>query len=178
MKEITFDIDLAESTSGTYCVTRKIYPWGVFDGQEEPAEITGEIISHTDCKSFSSEMQISKDISSNESCAEYTYDPETGIMSMKHINATFNCCPEGIHCTISTSGDTIIIREAEDNGLCDCLCLFDADIQIDGLQPKIYFIKFKEPYLNKDAKLEFTIDLQNALSGDYCVTREEYPWGM
>jgi hypothetical protein len=178
MEQLVFEIDLTENTTGSYCVTRKIYPWGIFYGQEEPAEILGELVNHTDCKGYSSAVQTSMDISSGESCVEYNFDSETGNLSMKHINATFNCCPENIDCTISTESDTIYIRETEIDGLCDCLCLFDLDIQLEGLLPTRYYVIFQEQYLDKDEKLEFVIDLQYHPIGSYCVSREEYPWGI
>jgi hypothetical protein len=178
MEQLVFEIDLSAKNAGSYCVTRKTYPWGIFDGQPVPAEISGELVSHTDCKGFASAKQTSMKISSGESCVEYTFDSETGKLSIKHINAAFNCCPEDISCTISTVNDTIFIRETEVDGLCNCLCLFDLDIELEGLLPTSYYAKFEEPYLDKDEKLEFEINLQDKPSGSYCTTREEYPWGL
>ncbi len=178
MEKLEFKIDLATAIIGSMCVTRKLYPWGISDIHEEPPDISGELLNHSDCKTYETALQTSMDISSGNSCVEYSYNSSTGSLTMRHINAAYNCCPEEISCTISNVGDTIYIQEVETAGLCDCLCLFDLDIQLEAILPTSYFVKFIEPYLNRDEKMEFEINLQDKPSGSYCVTREEYPWGL
>jgi hypothetical protein len=41
-----------------------------------------------------------------------------------------------------------------------------------------YTIKFIEPYASEQLPLLFGIDLKENSSGEYCVVREGYPWGM
>jgi hypothetical protein len=178
MDKLEFEINLTTDVSGLHCVTRKKYPWGIHHNMVESSEITGKILNYSDCKDLSISVAMAKDAATGESCLEYSFSPETGTLLLKHINAGFNCCPEGIDCLITSSNDTIYIEETEAGGLCACLCLYDLDIELEGLESKGYFIKLKEPYLDQDEKLELWLDLQNNPSGNYCVTRNDYPWGL
>jgi hypothetical protein len=100
------------------------------------------------------------------------------ILIFKHINAGFNCCPEGFYCNVSLKNDTIVIEEFENSSLCDCNCLFDLDIEVKGVETKTYQIKFIEPYCGDQAKLEFPVNLAVLKDGIFCVTRTRYPWGI
>jgi hypothetical protein len=110
---------------------------------------------------------------------EYTYDGESTLL-LKHINAGFNCCPDEIIANITIEGNLITIEEDEslESGGCDCICLFDLDLEITNLQPGEYTIKVIELYVFPDDEpLEFTVDLSSSPSGIYCVERTIYPWG-
>jgi hypothetical protein len=52
------------------------------------------------------------------------------------------------------------------------------DIEITGIKAGEYFVKFIEPYCGDQKKLEFLIDLHQNSSGEYCVERDQYPWGI
>lgn len=77
----------------------------------------------------------------------------------------------------TVKGDTIIIEEYEKNGICDCNCLFDLDIELQGVIAGKYQIKFIEPYAIGQQEILFEVDLTTNESGGYCVTRKKYPWG-
>jgi hypothetical protein len=138
--------------------------------------ITGKLIKNTDCKTFKS-ASIDSDFSDTLSCIIYSFDISTNKLIMKHINAGFNCCSEELYCTISVNKDTIIIQEHEKKALCDCNCLYDLDIELDGVESKNYYIKIMEPYAMDQEKLNFELDLEHSIEGSYCVTRKHYPWG-
>jgi len=113
----------------------------------------------------------------NTTCVSYQYDGQ-GTLKMKHVNAGFNCCPGALSATIDFNGNTITITEAEQDAACHCLCLFDLDFEIVNLKAGTYTIKFVEPYWTNSAEsLEFTINLNGAKSGEYCMERNDYPWG-
>jgi len=116
--------------------------------------------------------------SSNTSCIHFTYDETTRQLSLGHINAAFNCCPDSIYCQVSEDNDTITIEEFEGMGLCDCICLYDLDIRIEGMLPKMYYIKVVERSIDDDERLYFNVDLGLTPTGDYCVPRNSYPWGL
>ncbi|NOY96565.1 MAG: hypothetical protein GXO81_09345 [Chlorobi bacterium] len=140
-------------------------------------EITGVLIGYTGCKqnkSALSEANYNKSVS----CVTYSYDSESKILALKHINAGFNCCPDSLYCSIVTSGDTIIISEFEKAALCRCNCLFDLDIELDSVASENYIIKINEPYCAKQEELIFEIDLNSNQNGEYCVDRDIYPWGI
>lgn len=150
---------------------------GLPDCLEPPSEPTGYLISNTGCKSFEGD---SPDQHGNtQSCIQYDYDG-TGTLSLTHVNAAFNCCPDYLTAVFSFVGNTITITEGENlnSGGCDCICLFDLQFQIDNLPPGEYHIIFEELYVQgEDLPLDFVVDLSQAVSDEYCVDRTHYPWG-
>ena len=73
-------------------------------------------ISHSDCKSFLKSNNGQVDVPSDQSCVYFEY--ENKKLYIKHVNAAFNCCPEGINITINKIGNVIEITEtvAQDTG--------------------------------------------------------------
>lgn len=134
----------------------------------------GEIVNYSDCKNLKS----TDTISSNQSCIEYQYYDSSRLLHLKHINAGFNCCPTSLTCTVDVSGNTIRIEEIEKSSDCDCNCLYDLDIEIKDIDKTNYTLEFVEPYCGNQEQLIFTINLTDSLEGLYCVTRENYPWGV
>jgi hypothetical protein len=140
--------------------------------------LKGQLISKSSCKSnLKSTIRITETPDSL-SCIDYSFDNSINKLTIKHINAGFNCCPDSVYCNVSLNSDTIIINEIEQDGLCSCDCIYDLGIEINGINPKAYQIKLIEPYANDQAKLLFRIDLSKEMTGSFCVTRKEYPWGM
>jgi hypothetical protein len=136
--------------------------------------ISGQLIKHTSCKdNFKSASEITPD---SLSCIDYYFDQNK--LSLKHINAGFNCCPERLWCNISLKNDTIIVQEFEKSALCDCNCLYDLDMEVTGVTAKKYILKFVDPYCGEQEKLIFEIDLIKETEGLFCVTRKQYPWGI
>ncbi len=133
----------------------------------------GKLVTHTLCKD---EKSILYD--TGESCVEYSYDAESKILSLKHINTTFNCCPDRLYCDISLNNDTVIIEEYERKQDCNCICLYDIESEVYNIEPQTYILKFIEPYLGNQEELVFEIDLSFNISGTYCVERTNYPWGI
>jgi hypothetical protein len=137
-------------------------------------EVTGTLVDLYGCKG--AELEAADETPLDQDCIEYTYC-EDGILLIKHINSGFNCCPL-IRIKVKFEDDVITIVEKEIEGLCDCLCLFDLDLEIKYLSPRAYKISVIEPYVRGDEeKLEFTVDLASSPSGKYCVKRKNYPWG-
>ncbi|MDY0101891.1 MAG: hypothetical protein RBS07_03075 [Lentimicrobium sp.] len=143
--------------------------------KEKPGFISGRITDHTGCKVLKSDESIN--LMDSYSCAEYSFNGITKKLSIKHINAGFNCCPGTLSANITLTNDTIIIQEFESEQSCNCNCLFDLDIEIDGIEPKPYQIIFIEPYCANQHPLIFKVDFANQAEGECCVTRNNYPWG-
>jgi len=135
--------------------------------------VAGKIVSHSDCKNGKSFDQ-----GRNGSCIQYTYSEEEKKLTLSHINAGFNCCPDSLFCKVDLAGDTLVISEFEKDALCNCDCLFDLKIEVTGIEKNGYYVKVIEPYCGDQEKLIFKIDLTNNISGAYCVERKLYPWGM
>ncbi|HUV30679.1 MAG TPA: hypothetical protein VMY05_06305 [Acidobacteriota bacterium] len=164
--ELDVVIDLRNPTSGTHCVYRSEYPWGDW--------FTG-VTAHSTCKSQMLARPVS-DPPSDQDCIDFSYS-ENYTLTIKHINAGFNCCPV-IAAEIDVTDFTITINELDSLiNPCECLCLFDVDYQITGLPPGEYRLIVIEPYKpSGDEELDLVIDLSAPTSGTHCVFRSQYPW--
>ena len=133
----------------------------------------GELITHTLCKN---EKNLAFD--TNESCVEYSYDAESKTLSVKHINTAFNCCPDALYAEVTIEGNTITIEEIERKQECNCMCLYDIEVEVYNIEIQPYTLKFKEPYIGEQYELSFGINLNEETSGTYCVERTNYPWDV
>jgi hypothetical protein len=145
--------------------------------KKEAVNVNGKVTGHSDCKSFKS-ANNGDEIPDTLSCVDYSFIASENKLILKHINAAFNCCPGELSCKVSFTKDTIVIQEFEEMHACDCDCLFDVDIEVNGVNAKKYYLKFIEPYCGEQEKLFFEIDLQNQQEGTHCAFRNQYPWGM
>ena len=148
------------------------------DDYDKQLIISGQLISNTTCKNdLKSRSQI-VETPDSLSCVNYSFDKENNKLTIRHINAGFNCCPDSLYCKIELKGDTILIQEFEKVADCRCNCLYDLDFEISGVDLKKYQLKFIEPYVAEQDKLVFEIDLNSDQNGTYCVIRKLYPWGI
>lgn len=135
------------------------------------------LINHSECKDFNSSRNTFS-LDSSIDCIQFDYNG-SGVLTLTHINAGFNCCPGQITANINIEDNIIIIEEAEEIAGCHCNCLYDIDYQITNLTPGVYTIKVIEPYVGGDEEqLEFTISLTGSLQDSYCLERDTYPWGI
>jgi hypothetical protein len=136
---------------------------------------TALVISYGSCKTFTKSVV---DIPADQSCIEYEYD-SVSILTIQHLNAGFNCCPDSFSAYYQGASGFLFVREDEWlSNPCYCLCLFDFSYQITGLAPGTYRIVLDEPYVDAGMeRLEFTVHLETAPSGTVCVHRDQYPWG-
>lgn len=154
----------------------------VFTGcEEEPVKtvepVLGELTAYSDCLNTKS-ISNTYNAASNFSCVYYQL--ENGKLKINHLNAGFNCCTEGITADLTIDGDTIHISEAENNALCNCNCLYNLEIELHNIGFGIYRLVFHEPYAdpNQMAQLDFIINTSDSLTGEICVERNMYPWGL
>lgn len=113
---------------------------------------------------------------SDDDCIDYSWS--NNMLTIQHINAGFNCCPEKISITTEVHGDTLIIRESELlTNPCDCNCLYDLNYQLNNILPGKYIIKVEEPYIKQsDTLIIFAVDFSKQPAGKHCVKRSSYPW--
>ena len=156
-----------------------VFP-GCENNKEDPGKLTltGKLVSHTDCKNGKKSLIGIKEIPDTLSCINYSYDSLNHKLSIEHINAGFNCCPESIYCKIALKNDTITITEYEAKALCDCDCLYDLDIVVNGAVSGKFAIRFIEPYCGDQERIIFSVDLVKNKTGSFCVKRDQYPWGF
>jgi hypothetical protein len=138
--------------------------------------VSGTLTNHPECKSLRS-PDLFLDIPDTITCIDYTYDDSTHKVIMKHLNAGFNCCPGIISCSVTSSHDTIFIRESEQYQQCNCECLFDLDIVLAGVYKNKYKVVFIEPYTEGQKQIIFEMDLTHVIAGEECFIRKQYPWG-
>lgn len=136
-----------------------------------PGDMNARYLGRTDCKP----LTTIEEFDSGVECIEYSY--QNGHLSIKHVNAGLNCCPDPMNASITVDNGTIIIDESKAANGCKCNCLFDIDYKIDNLPAGTYKIVIK-PFLELGSHkpLEGTIDLKNSQSGYYCAERSGYPW--
>lgn len=154
-----------------------IFTTGCQKENENQKPVTGHLLDFSGCKD---EIPANNSIlySSNQSCIKYSFDERLNKLQIIHVNAGFNCCPDGLYCTVSFSNDTIYIEEFQNAAQCRCNCLYDLDIELNEILSKSYYIKIIEPYCENQKKLHFDIDLTKEPDGEFCVTRKNYPWGL
>ena len=169
---IIFTINLGDDFSSQYCVTRKYYPWGVYDNPQ------GEISQASDCGGFESlRVPVYHDgLFDSNSCIFYNYT-DNNVLQIMHTNAVLNCCPV-VTADITVNFNEIIIEEIDSlyMGGCDCICTYDIDYLINDLTPGTYTIKIIEPYLaSGEDTLTGTMDLINEPEGTICAIRNNLP---
>jgi hypothetical protein len=143
--------------------------------ESKDLQLSVQLKSDSGCKHLKSSAI---NTSASESCLEYSFNQETEKLTLKHINAGFNCCPESLWCTVVYRNDSIIVQEHEKHMGCKCNCLYDLDIEINGVEAGSYKFRLLEPYLGTQMPLTFTFDLKTKPQGSFCVSRSNYPWGM
>ncbi len=145
------------------------------NGKNNHSGIDGKLVNYSTCGGFKSARMLNNTPDSL-SCVEYTFDATSEKLKLSHYNSGFNCCPESLYCTVSVNRDTIIIREYEKAVGCKCNCLYDLNIEITGVAPKKYYIRFVEPYAGNQPVIIFTADLAKDKEGSFCAVRKNYPW--
>ena len=106
----------------------------------------------------------------------WSYNADTGLLRVNHVNAGLNCCPE-YTASIALAGDQLTVTETETEGLCDCLCLFDFAFEVTNLPVGVYEITVDEEYLEPENDiLAGIIDLTQAEFGTIEAARRHYPW--
>jgi hypothetical protein len=137
-------------------------------------ELNAIEVTKTGCKT---EFLIYAD-SSNQDCINYRFNNNT--LHIKHINAAFNCCPNKVYVIANISNDTIKITEKEVlSQPCKCNCLYDIEYNIQNVPDSSYVVIINEPYVSDQTeKIIFTTYPSISSTGDFCKTRNIYPWGL
>ena len=103
---------------------------------------------------FFSDCKTSKGII--ESIAYKTVNKN--YLSITHVNSFFNCDPGQLSVDIKIQNDTIVINEAEERGLANCVCPYDFNFMIGPIDYGTYnFILEKGGLLY----IKFSIDFNS-----------------
>ncbi len=138
-------------------------------------EPEGHTVGNTGCKIIMS-MPFDDQYPSNWDVIKYTYANKT--LHLKHINTAFNCCPDSVGGHIAIEDNKIEIDEFELGPVCDCICLFDVEYQIDNLDEDRIQLNLTQLYLDDDAKTHnLIISLADSTEGIHKIDRgNHYPW--
>jgi len=138
--------------------------------EEKKIEFSGRLDSVSACKNHKSTSSI-VDTADSIICIYYIFHPETHKLNIKHENVFFNCCPDSMCVQVSKANDTILIHESDNGGYCGCICLYDLEIEINGIEAKKYlFVIEVGPYL-PGQNTSFELDFSKTTSGIYCYKR-------
>ena len=146
-------------------------------GAEPVTQPSGKLTWHSSCKKEGDTARRGgAALGSSEACIQYSYTRRGGL-SLRHINAGFNCCPGELTVEVVIDELTISVIEREEKNGCRCVCLYDIDIDVTDLKPAVYVVEFGEPYLgNGNERFEFTVDLVADREGEICLSRSGGPW--
>lgn len=87
-------------------------------------------------------------------------------MSITHINSYFNCDPGKLTVDIKTQNDTVIINEAEERGLANCICPYDFNFRIGPMDYGTYNFVLKKGGL---LYIRFIIDFKSTTNGGFMI---------
>jgi hypothetical protein len=146
--------------------------------ENEESTLSGSLLTHSSCKSDIRSAFQEDTVADTLTCVDYTFDAAKHQLILKHINAGFNCCFDSIYCSVNLSKDTIRIQEHEVSAACDCECLYDLVVDIEGVESQKYWVKYIEPYRNGQQELLFEIDLSKEKEGYISIVRKDYPWAI
>lgn len=74
---------------------------------------------------------------------EIVYTTQAGTLNVVHQNATYNCCLEDVAIALDAAGNELNLVETENvTNPCRCLCCFDAETVITGIDPGTYTVEF------------------------------------
>lgn len=130
------------------------------------------------CNGFKDRRTRNVTINFKNDTSYVSYKYKDNILFLTHYNVKFNCCPQKISAQSNIENNKIIIKETENTSSqsCDCMCLYDLEIELYNINPNIYEISFDEAYGNDE--INFTVDLDNNISGTLSYKREYYPYGV
>ena len=65
-------------------------------------------------------------------------------ITIHHLGATYNCCPEPFAYEVSQEGDRIVVQENEIlENPCYCLCCYDLEATVSGAAPGAWNVVFR-----------------------------------
>lgn len=91
-----------------------------------------------------------------------------GCLNIKHVNATFNCCPDTIKTTISSDRGEIKIIETETGAICNCICSYDLEYKIGPFTNQKYTLIL---YRDTREYARLTINYTQSLNNTFIIKK-------
>lgn len=160
-QKLEFPITLTgDPASDTVAVPRDHYPWS------PPDEPVGVLFAYSECGGFDS-ARYAPEPPADSNCIIYQYDVSS-TLTIRHQNATFNCCVDNLLAVITVTDNVIDIVESENAPEpCYCVCPYDLDMKVLNLSAGEYTINITSPYL--DEPITVDVDLVNEPVGYLCA---------
>ena len=139
-----------------------------------PGDPTGEFKKRSECK-YNDVKLMAEGFDSTHEGIQYKFKDNT--LTITHVNAGLNCCPDPMNATVTVKDGVITIDETKSANGCKCMCLFDVDYSVTELPVGTYIIEAKSfTDLAGDDELKATVDLSKNPEGSFSVARTHYPW--
>jgi len=95
---------------------------------------------------------------------------DKNYLSMTHVNSIFNCEPGQLSVDIKIQNDTIVINEAEESALANCICPYDFNFRIGPMDYGIYnFILKKDGLLY----IRFSINFKSKTDTNFTIAHTD-----
>ncbi len=115
-----------------------------------------------------SECKTDKDVIIEKINFKYIND---NTVTVTHSDVFFNCCVEEIKINTDIGENTITIKENEKGALCNCVCPYDVNFNMNGLETKDYTFIF-EKYDN--IFFEIKLNIHSQLDTTITIREEDY----
>ena len=97
---------------------------------------------------------------------------KNGQLYVKHVNAVFNCDAEHLSIIGTVSKNRIIITEEGAGNSANCICCYDLECIIEGLDKGHYVIVFQRNGEN-EPRFEFVLDYSDSTKGEFIIGSEQ-----
>ena len=97
---------------------------------------------------------------------------KNGQLYIKHVNAVFNCEAENLGISATVGGNRIIITEEGAGNSANCICCYDLECIIEGLDKGHYVIVFQRNGEN-EPRFEFALDYCDSTKGEFALSSQQ-----
>jgi len=104
------------------------------EGSDNSSPLSGKLQQLSEKDSSSNSLVDSINYST---IITYSYNAISQRLIISHQNACFSCTCDSIHCYVTSSGNSIIVEEREFNGNLLVPCLYDLEVEVDGVSPDV-----------------------------------------
>lgn len=152
-------------------------------GSGDPGEIAGATFAVSDCGGFAEAPTPT--YSDHEYCdaelLRWSYDPASRQLELFDSRAVLNCCGDR-EVTVEQTDSGLIVTETDapeaGAGRCDCLCVFDFSITVDGVAPGALPVQIERVVTDGGTERLFdgTLDLTEGAGEAVLDEQSAEPW--
>lgn len=133
----------------------------------EPANFHVRNFANSGCKMSLDAREMTRTTYAIDECIEYKA-MKGGYLSIKHVNAVFNCEPGELKMQATLEGNVIKILETEEQSLANCICPYDLYCEVGPLSEGNYnIVIYKGSYQEGGEYANFNISYKSGLDGKF-----------